>query len=137
MFGLQAAEDEVGQFLQEEEGPRIEEAAKLLQQLLNDCANMRTSCAAQPIAVSRLSLAMLEPLSRLVSPLLMCLKNKLSDAQVLVRYWSSFNCRMTHVRSGHSPLGMALSSLRWVSAWAAECAGSIPLALFQIVARQS
>ncbi|CAL8467099.1 g6635 [Coccomyxa elongata] len=84
MFGLHAAEDGIGQFLEEEEGPRIEEAAKLLQQMLNDCANMRTSCAAQPIAASRLSLAMLEPLSRLVSPLLICLKNKPSDAQGLL-----------------------------------------------------
>ncbi|BDA40590.1 probable mRNA transport regulator MTR10 at N-terminal half [Coccomyxa sp. Obi] len=84
MFGLQAAEEEIGQFLEEEEGPHVEQAAQLLQQLLNDCANTRTSCAAQPIAASRLSLAMLEPLSRLVSPLLVCLKNKPPDAQGLL-----------------------------------------------------
>lgn len=84
MFGLQAGEEEVGQYLETEEGPHMEQAAHLLQQLLNDCANTITSCAAQPIAASRLSLAMLEPLSRLVAPLLVCLQDKPAEAQVLV-----------------------------------------------------
>lgn len=83
MFGLQAAEEEIGQYLTDKEGSLPEQAAQVLRQLLNDCVSTWASCAPESIAARRLVSAILEPLSRLVSPLLATLKDKPSDAQVI------------------------------------------------------
>lgn len=84
MFGLQASEEEVGECLMDEEDSIQDQIAQGLLQLLNDSASTRSSCASQFPAATRLSLAILEPLSRLVSPLLVSLQDRPSDAQVLV-----------------------------------------------------
>jgi hypothetical protein len=84
LFALKAAEDRVGDLFAEEEGDvegREAVAAGLLQ-IFSRSAEVLKGCAGQAERENRLGLAILEPLSQLISSHLTCLSNNLPYAQV-------------------------------------------------------
>lgn len=82
MFALQAVEEDVGQCLTEERGPERDETSQIVLQLFTDSVAVLSSDTNGPIAAQRLSLAILDPLSRLVTPVMVSLERKPDEAQV-------------------------------------------------------